>query len=154
MLILLAIPVIAAVSFVHRLSQTVAPSNLLVKSVRSARPGWRVGIALLGLAALLFLTMHVVANAISAGAPGWLNLVVLILAWDALKVAWIAVGVLLRGIARPPRRVHRPCHVAPAADFVRNGPGPSVPSDLGNGRSGSPSHRRPGVTDCASPVDE
>lgn len=151
MLILLAIPVIVAVSFVHRLIQAVAPSNLLVRSVRSARPGWRVGAALLGLAALLFLTMHVVANAVSAGAPGWLNLVVLVLAWDALKVAWLAVGVLLRGIARPPRRVHRPGHVAPAADFVRIGPGPSVSYDLGNGRFGSPSNPRQGVTDAPHP---
>ena len=99
MLVLLAIPVIVAVAFVHRFIQVVAPSNLLVRSVRSARPRWRMAAALLGLATVLLMTMHVVANAVSAGAPGWLNLVVLVLAWDALKVGWLAVGVLLRGIA-------------------------------------------------------
>ncbi len=45
------------------------------------------------------MTMHVVANAVSAGAPGWLNLIVLVLAWDALKAGWLAVSVILRGIS-------------------------------------------------------
>ena len=104
MLILLAIPVIVAVAFVHRFMQVVAPSNMLVRGVRSATPRWPMAVALLGLAAVLLVSMHVVANAVSAGAPGWLNLVVLVLAWDALKVGWLAVGVLLRGIARGARR--------------------------------------------------
>ena len=99
MLVVLAIPVIVGVAFVHRLIQDVAPSNLLVRGVRSARPRWRVAGALLGLTTVLLMTMQVVANAVSAGAPEWLNLVVLVLAWDALKVGWLAVGVLLRGIA-------------------------------------------------------
>ena len=59
-------------------------------SVRSAPPRWLMAAALLGLATVLLLTMHAVANAVSAGAPGWLNLVVLVLAWDALKVATLA----------------------------------------------------------------
>jgi hypothetical protein len=96
MLVLLAIPMMVAVAFVHRFIQVVAPSNLLVTSVRSARPRWRMAAALLGLAAVLLLTMHVVANAVSAGAPGWLNLFVLVLAWDALKVGWLGVAVILR----------------------------------------------------------
>lgn len=98
MLVLLAIPAIVAVAFVHRLVQLVAPTNLLVRSVRSARPCGRLGAALLGLAAVLLLTMHVVADAVVAGAPGWLNLLVLVLAWDALKVGWLAVCVILRSI--------------------------------------------------------
>ena len=98
MLILLATPVIVAVTLVHRLIQAVAPSNILVRSVRSARPRWRLAATLLGLSAVLLLAMHVVANAASGGAPGWLNLIVLVLAWDALKVGWLAVGVILRGV--------------------------------------------------------
>ena len=98
MLILFAIPVIVAVALVHRLVQVVAPSNLLVRRVRSAQPRWRTGAVLLGLATVLLLTMHVVADAVSAGAPGWLNMVVLVLAWDALKVAWLAVSVIIRAI--------------------------------------------------------
>jgi hypothetical protein len=92
------------VAFVNRFMHVVAPSNLLARSVRSATPLWRVAVALIGLAAALLVSMHVVANAVSTGAPGWLNVVVLVLAWDALKVGWLAVGVLLRGIARGARR--------------------------------------------------
>lgn len=104
MFILLAIPLIVAVAFVHRVIQVVAPTNLLVRSVRSARPGGRVAAALFGLATVLVLATHVVADAVSAGAPGWLNLVVLVLAWDALKVGWLAVSVILRAIGGLARR--------------------------------------------------
>jgi hypothetical protein len=104
MLILLAIPVIVAVALVHRVVQVVAPSNLLVRRVRSAQPRCRTGAVLLGLATVLLLTMHVVAEAVSAGAPGWLNLVVLVLAWDALKVGWLAVTVTGRAMGGLSRR--------------------------------------------------
>ena len=103
MLIVFAIPIIVAVALVHRLIQAVAPSNLLVRSVRSARPRWRLAAALLGIAVVLFVTMHVVAKAVSAGAPGWLNLVVLVLAWDALKVGGspsVSSSGASRGVAR------------------------------------------------------
>lgn len=44
--------------------------------------------------------MHAVAAAPARGAPGWLNLVVLILAWDAIKVCWLALIVGFRAGAR------------------------------------------------------
>jgi hypothetical protein len=34
--------------------------------------------------------VHAISLAIAAGAPGWLNLVVLLLAWDAIKFAVVA----------------------------------------------------------------
>lgn len=107
MLILLAIPVIVAVALVHRLVQVVAPSNLLVRRVRSAQPRWRTGSVLLGLATVLLLTMHAVADAVSAGAPGWLNLIVLVLAWDAIKIAVLAAHSTLRALAVASRRMFR-----------------------------------------------
>lgn len=99
MLVFVAIPVIVAVAFVHRFVHVVAPSNMLARSVRSAAPRWRVAAALLGLAAVLLMSMQALAIAVSAGAPGWLNLVVLVLVWDAVKVGWLAVGVVVRRIA-------------------------------------------------------
>jgi hypothetical protein len=66
MLIVLAIPVIVAVAFVHRLMQAVAPSNVLIRIVRSARPEWRLAAALVGLAVVLALTMHFLADAVMA----------------------------------------------------------------------------------------
>lgn len=98
MLLLIAIPVFLVVGAFQRYLAIYAPTNILIRRVRSARPCGRGAAALLGLAAVLFLTMHVVANAVSAGAPGWLNLVVLVFAWDALKVGWLAVGVIRRSI--------------------------------------------------------
>lgn len=114
MLVLLVILVMVAVAFVHRVIQVIAPSNLLVRSVRSARPSGRLAAALVCLAAVLLLAMHVVANAVAAGAPGWLHVLVLVLAWDAIKVGWLAVSLMLRRAAgaapqipgprvRPPR---------------------------------------------------
>lgn len=99
MLIVLAIPVIVAVAFVHRVIQAVAPSNLLVRRVRSGRPQWRMAAALLGLAAVLLMAMHVVAHMVSAGAPGWFNLVVLVLAWDAIKLCALAIESGVRAAA-------------------------------------------------------
>lgn len=58
MLVLLAIPVTVPVAFVHRLIQVVAPSNLLVGTVRSAQPRWSLAAALLGLSTVLLLAMH------------------------------------------------------------------------------------------------
>src|SRR5687768_5860339 len=100
MLFLLAIPVIVAVAFVYQLLQGVAPSNLIVRSVRAARPSARIAASLLGLAATLLLTMRAVASAVAAGAPGWLNLIVLVLAWDTIKFGSLAIAVLLRTVRR------------------------------------------------------
>lgn len=111
MLILLAIPVILAVAFAHRLIQTVAPSNVLVRTVRSAPPGWRLATALIGLAVVLLLTLHVIADAILAGAPRWLNLVILVLAWDAIKVFCLGVSVVLRAAGHRRRRCHEGAYV-------------------------------------------
>jgi hypothetical protein len=87
MLILLARPVIAAVAFVQRILQAVAPSNVLITRVRRAGPSCRGGATLAVLALLLLMAFRVLTLAISSGAPGWLNLLVLVLAWDTIKFA-------------------------------------------------------------------
>lgn len=46
---------------------------------------------LLVVAALVLLAMHALTLAVHAGVPGWLNGAVLVLAWDAIKIAWLAV---------------------------------------------------------------
>ncbi len=87
MLVLLALPVLVAVAAAHRFLHHYAPSNLLVRRVRTREPRWRTVGALAGTVGLLLLTMHAVAVAVAAGAPGWLNLAVLVLAWDSIKLA-------------------------------------------------------------------
>lgn len=104
MLMLLALPVIVAVAAVHRYLQHLAPTNLLVRRVRAQECRWRTVIMLAGLTVGLLLVMQAVTAALASGAPGWLNLVVLLLAWDALKVAWLAVGVMIGALSGIGRR--------------------------------------------------
>ena len=59
---------------------------------------------LAGLTVGLLLVMQAVTAALASGAPGWLNLVVLLLAWDALKVAWLAVGAMIGALSGIGRR--------------------------------------------------
>ena len=100
MLILLALPVIFAVAAMHRYLQFYAPSNMLVRRVRAQEPRWRTCSAMAGVAGVLLLAMHAVGTAVSSGAAGWLNLVVLVLAWDAIKVGWLAIAIPLGWISR------------------------------------------------------
>jgi hypothetical protein len=99
---LLALPVFATVAFVHRCLQLYAPSNLLVRYVRIAAPRFRTAVGLFALAAALLVAMHVAAEAVAAGAPGWLNLVVLVLAWDAIKIGVLSLLVCGRLLPRLP----------------------------------------------------
>jgi hypothetical protein len=104
MLLILLIPILALVALVHRYIQLYAPSNLLIRRVRIAAPRFRIAVVLLALAAALLFAMHAMAEAVAAGAPGWLNLVVLLLGWDAVKIGALASAAIigrLRGVALP-----------------------------------------------------
>lgn len=98
MIMLLALPVIAAVALAHRYLVLYAPSNVLVRRVRATAPALRTAAAMLAGASSLIVTLKVVSDAVAAGAPGWLNLVVLVLAWDTIKIGWLAIAVLFRWI--------------------------------------------------------
>ncbi|WP_244929233.1 hypothetical protein [Nocardioides sp. W7] len=86
MLALLVLPVFYVVALTQRYLQMHAPSNRLCRRVRSLTPRWRTATALVALAAALLVAMHAVAEIVARGAPGWLNLVVLVLAWDSIKI--------------------------------------------------------------------
>jgi len=91
MILLLALPVLAMVALAHRYLQLYAPSNVLVRRVRASHPRPSTVVMLVTLTAILLVAMEFASNAVEAGAPGWLNLVVLIFAWDAIKIALLAV---------------------------------------------------------------
>jgi hypothetical protein len=97
MLILLALPVVV-VAAVHRYLQAYAPTNVLARQVRAQRPQWRTAAALSLLASIGFVAVAALGEAVAKGAPGWLNLVVLLLAWDAIKIGLLAVVVSVRTI--------------------------------------------------------
>lgn len=100
MIILLALPVIAAVALAHRYLLLYAPSNILIRRVRAKVPALSTAAAMLAVALSLIVAVKVVSDAVAAGAPGWLNLVVLVLAWDAIKIALLAIHCLGRSVAR------------------------------------------------------
>ena len=67
MLLLLAIPVVVAVTFVYRLVQTVAPSNILIARVRAAHPTLRRAGGMAALACALVALAHGLATATAGG---------------------------------------------------------------------------------------
>jgi hypothetical protein len=91
MLIFLALPVIAALVAVHRYLQVYAPTNILIRRVRAQEPRWRTPASLFVLSAALLVAMHTTGEAVASGASSLLNLVVLVLAWDAIKIATLAI---------------------------------------------------------------
>lgn len=111
MIFLLALPVFAAVALAYRFLQLYAPTNRLVRRVLMGAPRLRTAVGLLAAAAVLLIAMHVVAEAVAAGAPGWLNLVVLVLALDAIKLGFLslltAARAMLRAAVRLPRNARR-----------------------------------------------
>lgn len=105
MLFLLALPVFCAAALGHCYLQIYAPSNVLIRKIRGSAPNWRTAAGLVALGALLLLLTHALAEVIAVGAPAWLNLLVLLLAWDAIKIECLATSVGLRALAAAGREV-------------------------------------------------
>lgn len=115
MLMLLAIPVIVAVASAQRVLHAVAPSNMLIARMRNGGSNVTAGAALAVVASLSLLVTRLLTEAVAAGAPGWLNLAVLVLAWDTIKFG-IASCLVFIGSVRTVARA------APTArDFPQNG---------------------------------
>lgn len=96
---LIAVPAVVLVTVGHALLHAYAPSNVLIRRVRGSRPTLRMAVVVGALAvgcAFLVLTLHL---AVEAGASGWLNVVVLLLAWDAIKFAVTACATSARCVA-------------------------------------------------------
>lgn len=100
MIMLLALPVIAAVTFVHGYLLLYAPSNLLIRRARESGPSLSAVAAVLSVAGGLIVAMKVISDAVAAGAPGWLSLVVFVLAWDAIKIGLVAILAIGRCAGR------------------------------------------------------
>src|SRR5690606_29495970 len=96
MLILLALPVIVSVAAVHRYIALYAPTNLLVRHVRTREPRWSTVGWVAAVATWLLLVADALAVAVARGAPGWLNLVLLVVAWNAIKLGVLAVLTMAR----------------------------------------------------------
>lgn len=118
MIVLIALPVLAVVALSHRSVQVYAPSNLLIRCVRAWPPRLTYVGVLVVLAGALLIAMELTSSLVAGGAPGWLNLVVLVLAWDAIKIGWLAVTVLIRRVSLAVRRfVRRPAGQLQTASY-------------------------------------
>ena len=126
MLMLLFIPIFYVVACAHRYMQLFAPSNLLIARVRTSPPYWRTAMLLLALAYALIWATHFLTMAIGNGAPGWLNLVGLILAWDAIKFALASIPLGFRALfssgARWKKRFCLRKHQTPGPDCAPSDP--------------------------------
>lgn len=93
MLFVLALFVAFGVAFASRVVRTHAPSNLLVRTVRSSPPRWRVVAGTVAASVVLLIAIHCLTKVIAQGASGWLNLLVLLLAWDSIKLLFLGLLV-------------------------------------------------------------
>ncbi|WP_243227601.1 sulfate permease [Microbacterium sp. CIAB417] len=71
------------------------PTNILLDLIRTRR-GLKWGIPAMLLAAPYLLAASICTSIIEDGGPGWLNLLVLLLIWNALKFIWIGPVSLVR----------------------------------------------------------
>lgn len=90
MIRLLSLPVVALTAGARRYLQHYAPSNVLIRRVQVSRPLLSSVAGLLALTGLLLVAAKVASNAGQAGVLGWLNLAVLVLVWDSMKVGAVA----------------------------------------------------------------
>lgn len=77
-----------------------APTNLLINAIRNTRRGLKWGIpAMLLLGGGYIYATAICTTFLSHGGPGWLNLLVILFCWNALKMLWlgpVSVVMLLR----------------------------------------------------------
>lgn len=102
--LLLIVPVLLFSARIHRYLSLYAPSNLLLARARTSTRRWLAASTLVALTAVSLASMHLVTSAAESGAPGWLYLVALVLAWDSIKLGLMGgallVTSLLSGVAR------------------------------------------------------
>lgn len=104
MMILLALPVLAFVALAQRYLQVYAPSNLFIRRIQTARARWLSVGCLALVIGLLLGALRLVELALGSGAPGWFNLVAVVLAWDSIKFTVMMVKTAARAALRPPRQ--------------------------------------------------
>lgn len=100
MLVLISVHVVVAMIVVHRFLQHHAPTNHVVRHARASAPTMRAAALHAGLAAACLTGLRAVGLAIAAGAPRVLYLLVLVMAWDAIKLLGSATWLLGRAAAQ------------------------------------------------------
>lgn len=89
-------------TFIHAVLQRCAPTNIVLGRIRRRR-GLKWGVPAMLLAVPYLIAASVCSAAISDGAPGGLNLIILLCLWNAMKfivAGPVAVVLLLRARRR------------------------------------------------------
>lgn len=75
---------IAFVSRIHAFFQRTMPTNILIRATHT-RGGLKWGVPAMLLAVVYLVLAAALAQWVTSGAPGWINLLVLVCLWNALK---------------------------------------------------------------------
>ncbi|KXC07025.1 hypothetical protein [Microbacterium hominis] len=89
---------IVFVSRIYAFFQRTMPTNILIRATHTRR-GLKWGVPVMLLAVVYLVIAAGLAQRVAGGAPGWINLLVLVCLWNALKFVVngpITVGRLLR----------------------------------------------------------
>ena len=103
---------IAFVSRIYAFFQRSMPTNILIRATHTRR-GLKWGVPAMLLAVVYIVIAAALAQWVAGGAPGWINLLVLLCLWNALKFAVngpITVGRLVR--IRALERRYQSAHAA------------------------------------------
>lgn len=76
---------IAFVSRIYAFFQRTTPTNILIRATHTRR-GLKWGVPAMLLAVVYVVIGAALAQWVAGGAPGWINLLVLVCLWNALKV--------------------------------------------------------------------
>lgn len=86
---------IAFVSRIYAFFQRTMPTNMIIRATHTRR-GLKWGVPAMLLAVIYVLVAAALAQWIAGGAPGWVNLLVLVCLWNALKFVVNGPTTLLR----------------------------------------------------------
>ncbi|SFI31166.1 MULTISPECIES: hypothetical protein [Microbacterium] len=111
---------IAFVSRIYAFFQRSMPTNILIRATHTRR-GLKWGVPAMILAVVYVVIAAALAQWVAGGAPGWINLLVLVCLWNALKFVVngpITFGRLLR--SRALERRYRSADVAQKVPLERD----------------------------------
>ena len=110
----------AFVSRVYTFLQRTMPTNILIRATHTRR-GLKWGVPAMLLAVVYILIAAALAQWVAGGAPGWINLLVLVCLWNALKfvvngpitlVRWLRVRAIERRFRDAGVAANEPCRSA------------------------------------------
>lgn len=97
---------------IHSYLSAYAPTNLIVRHLRTSPQEGIVVFVSLAFTSAYGLAGAGLTSAVQSGGPGWLNVIVLLFAWNTIKFGWFTVASVVSAIGRLLRQLTRPGHRA------------------------------------------